>query len=405
MTYEDIINQIQKTSRFGKACGKDVTFEMMEYLGHPESSMKVIHIAGTNGKGSVAAFLTSMLMSVDGVKVGTFTSPHLVDFRERIRVNNEMIPEDKVKKYGQYLVNAPLPLPPTMFDYCLGIAILYFAECRCDFVVLETGLGGAKDSTRGLMVTPAVSIITNIGLEHTEILGKDIKSIAKEKAGILRKGTVAVLGDMEAAALEVLKNKCDELGIPRVVASAPLDASVEIGLFGKYQRGNATIAVAAAKELQQIYPDIIKSDDFIYRGLKNARWQGRMEIVSKKPFIMLDGAHNPHGVKALCESLIEAFPKDKFTFICCVMKDKDYKTMIELTSPIAARYIAMDIAYGRTLQKEKLRDAIQKKGCDADVAKTIKDALEMAKDHKEKIVICGSLYFIGDVIKEIEDLV
>lgn len=399
MTYEDIINQIQSTSRFGKAYGKDVAFEMMEYLGHPEKNMKVIHIAGTNGKGSVAAFLTSMLKSVEGVKVGTFTSPHLIDFRERIMVNGEMIPEEKVKKYGQYLLNSPLPLPPTMFDYCLGIAILYFAECKCDFVVLETGLGGAKDSTRGLMVTPAVSVITNIGLEHTEILGKDIKSIAKEKAGILRKGTVAVFGNMEPAALEVLKNKTDELGITRILATVPLADNIEIGLFGKYQRGNAAIAVAAAKELQQIYPDILKSDTFIYDGLKNARHPGRMEVVSKKPYIILDGAHNPHGVQALKDSLCLAFPDEKFTFICCVMKDKDYKTMIDILGPIAKRFIAMDIAYGRTLQKEKLAAGIRKAGYEAVTAESVKEAIEIAKNGKEKIVVCGSLYFIGEVEK------
>lgn len=401
MTYEDIIEQIQNTSRFGKACGKDVTFEMMKYLGNPESSMKVIHIAGTNGKGSVAAFLTSMIMNVPGLKVGTFTSPHLIDFRERIMVNGEMIPKQKVKKYGQYLLNAPMHLSPTMFDYCLGIAILYFAECKCDFVILETGLGGTKDSTRGLMVTPAVSVITNIGLEHTEILGSDIETIASEKAGILRSGTVAVLGKMAPEALSVITDRCDSLGVPYSVADELLDDSVELGLFGNYQRQNATTAAYAAKRLQQIFPSIFKSQNFIEKGLRDARWPGRMEIVSKKPFIMLDGAHNPHGVKALCDSLKAAFPEEKFTFICCVMKDKDYETMIDLTGEIAARYIAMDIAYGRTLAKEKLAETIGSKGYVVSTAESVMTAVEQAKENEEKIIICGSLYFIGDAKKEL----
>ena len=175
--------------------------------------MQILHIAGTNGKGSTAAFVSSILQAADFV-VGRFTSPHLVCFRERICVNQEMIPEEDVVRLGEQLLELKMDLEPTMFDMCLAMAILYFKEQGCDYVVLETGLGGAKDSTAGLPCVPVVTAFTNIGFDHMNVLGDTLEKIAAEKAGVLKKGTIAVLGNMDKNARNVIEEKAAFLGVP-----------------------------------------------------------------------------------------------------------------------------------------------------------------------------------------------
>ena len=183
MQYEEIIEIIQSKRRFGKAYGRDVTAEMMDLLGHPEEGMQIIHIAGTNGKGSTAAFVSSILHAA-GFVVGRFTSPHLIRFTERIVVDGQEISKEDVVRFGEQLLDLPMTQECTMFDLCLGMAILYFKERICDYVVLETGLGGAKDSTAGLSIVPLVCAFTNIGFDHTAILGNTIEEIAAEKAEV-----------------------------------------------------------------------------------------------------------------------------------------------------------------------------------------------------------------------------
>ena len=213
MEYEEIVTAIMGRRRFGKACGRQVAEELLARLNCPERGMRVIHIAGTNGKGSTAAFVSSILQAA-GFCVGQFTSPHLVDFTERIQVNGRQISREDAARLGQRLLDLPMELECTMFDLCLGMALLYFRERRCDFVVLETGLGGRLDSTSGLSQVPLVSVVTNIGLDHVQILGDTLEEIAAEKAGIFKPGTEAVFGKMAAAARRVLIKRCEELGIP-----------------------------------------------------------------------------------------------------------------------------------------------------------------------------------------------
>ena len=187
MEYEEIVTAIMGRRRFGKACGRQVAEELLARLNCPERGMRVIHIAGTNGKGSTAAFVSSILQAA-GFCVGQFTSPHLVDFTERIQVNGRQISREDAARLGQRLLDLPMELECTMFDLCLGMALLYFRERRCDFVVLETGLGGRLDSTSGLSQVPLVSVVTNIGLDHVQILGDTLEEIAAEKAGIFKRG-------------------------------------------------------------------------------------------------------------------------------------------------------------------------------------------------------------------------
>lgn len=400
MTYDEVINTIENKHRFGKACGRDVTAEFMEVLGHPEQGMHFIHIAGTNGKGSVAAFVSSILQAAsfasdEHFKVGTFTSPHLIDFSERIVVDGKAISHDDVRRIGEMLLSKECKLEPTMFDYCLAMAMIYFKEQGVKYVVLETGLGGSKDSTSGLSIVPEVSAITSIGLEHTAILGDTIEQIAGEKAGILKAGTKAVIGAMEPAAIQVIIRKCCSLNIPYTQVSEPLDKSIPLGLFGDFQRYNAKTAAEIVKAL-----DIKIDDAIIKKGLSEAYWPGRMQIISQEPYILLDGAHNPNGVTALKESLEAEFNGEKFTFIMAVMADKDYQEMAQIIKPIASRVFTVTVDYSRALQASALATSLNKIGFDAASCGSFDEALKQAKTYNEKIIVFGSLYFIGEILQE-----
>lgn len=396
MKYEDAIEKICNAKRFGHACGRDVTIEFLDKLGHPEDGMKVIHIAGTNGKGSVSAFVTRILMEGTPYKIGTFTSPHLINFTERIKVNDVEISKEDVSRLTEQLLSVELTQEPTMFDYCLAMALLYFREQGVQYVVLETGLGGRKDSTRGLSTTPLVSAITSIGLEHTTILGNTLEQIAYEKAGIIREGTKVVIGEMDPKASLVIVETCNELN-SEYYFSKEVSSDTTLGLFGAYQRKNAGVAVEIVKHL-----DIEISEENILKGLMNARWLGRMQIVSFEPFIMLDGAHNPSGIQALYDSLNEAYPNESFTFVMAVMADKNYLEMANILRSIAKRFYTCSIDYHRALQASKLCEELKGIELDAIYFENYNDAIEEAKKHNEKIIVCGSLYFIGEVLKDIQ---
>lgn len=283
-----------------------------------------------------------------------------------------------------------------MFDYCLAMALLYFREQGVQYVVLETGLGGRKDSTRGLSTTPLVSAITSIGLEHTAILGNTLEQIAYEKAGIIREGTKVVIGEMDPKASQVIVETCNELN-SEYYFSKEVSSDTKLGLFGAYQRKNAGVAVEIVKHL-----DIEISEENILKGLMNARWLGRMQIVSFEPFIMLDGAHNPSGIQALYDSLKEAYPNESFTFIMAVMADKNYLEMANILRGIAKRFYTCSIDYHRALQASKLCEELKGIELDAIYFENYNDAIEEAKKHNEKIIVCGSLYFIGEVLKDIQ---
>lgn len=398
MTYQEVIDIINNAHRFGKACGRDVTMELLEALGHPEEGMEVIHIAGTNGKGSVAAFVSSILQaafSVDSsIHIGTFTSPHLIDFTERIMVDGVQIPQEDARRIGQQLLDMKLTLEPTMFDYCLAMALIYFKERQVRYLVLETGLGGSKDSTRGLATIPQVCAITSIGLEHTAILGDTLEAIAGEKAGIIRPGAHTVIGQMDKSAETVIVDTCKKLGCTYSIPE-PLDVTQPLGLFGSYQRYNGALAAEICRHLSVNIPE-----DIIAKGLAEAVWPGRMQILSKEPFIMVDGAHNPSGVKALFDSLSQAFLDEKFTFIMAVMADKDYLEMAHIIGPLAARFYTCSLEYDRALQSEKLALDLNEAGFEAYACKEYKKALQKALDQQEKIIVFGSLYFIGEVLKD-----
>ena len=399
MTYEQVVNTIDNKRRFGKACGRDVTIEFMKALGHPDIGMHFIHIAGTNGKGSVAAFVSSILQAASFAsekpfKVGLFTSPHLIEYTERIQIDGKQISREDVTRIGQQLLECQLELEPTMFDYWLAMALVYFKEQQVDYVVLETGLGGTKDSTNGLSQLPDVCAITSIGLEHTQYLGNTLAAIAGEKAGIIKPGVPVVIGQMDDEASAVIEAKAAELGC-KLVKAGSVDKDLKLGLFGGYQRNNAAVAVEVIKCLS-----LNVDNQTIASGLANAKWDGRMQIISQNPFILIDGAHNPSGVRALAESLKGEFPNQKFSFIMAVMADKDYIEMAHIISPIAERIFTVTIDYSRALQAETLAKELNEIGIEAKACSDYETALNGAIEAGSPVIVMGSLYFIGEVLHD-----
>lgn len=417
MDYQEIVEIIENKRRFGKKCGRDIMIEALEKMGHPEHGMRVIHIAGTNGKGSTAAAVDRMLRSL-GFTVGLFTSPHLIRFTERIQINGEEISQEDVVRLGQEVL--AVDVDSTMFDDSLMMAILYFQEKKCDYVILETGLGGKLDSTAGLDLVPEVSIITRIGLDHVQILGNTIGEIAEEKAGILKPGTRLVLAENDAEALDVILGRARQLHIPVVESNSKTMEHMSLHLMGKYQKENMATAAAAVNclafrdrdlFLQKIHKGhVMSSEEFHLRiltgikdGIRRVSWPGRMEIISRKPFLMVDGAHNPQGVNALHDSLLEMYGEGPYHFVMGVLADKDYHRMIQTMYPIAASFRTVTVENKRALQGDKLASLIQGDGVEASAYTNLKaaleDAMKEAEEKGEKTIAFGSLYFIGEILK------
>lgn len=411
MKYEQVIEIIENKRRFGNLPGITISKEMLAAVGNPEKELSFVHIAGTNGKGSTAAFLRTILTEA-GIKTGMFTSPHLIDFTERIQVDGKQISKEDAARIGEYLLSMDWKVHPTMFDYCMVMAMLYFKEQGCEIVILETGLGGKMDSTNAIDA-PLVSIITKIGYDHTAVLGNTLAKIASEKAGILKRGTRAVIESQETEALEILERRCRELEIPVQILkkdkitqkgetfSYPGEMPYHMQMQGIYQQENAVTAVLAARELQKLGYAV--SEEALHLGVQHALWEGRMEIVSDHPFLMIDGAHNGHGVTALAESLKSLYPGEKFHFIMGVLADKDYEKMADTILPLAMDVITVTPESSRALQGECLAEYIRKQGISAKnsdyLFKVLEPFIKKTENDNEKTIAFGSLYFIGDIRK------
>lgn len=402
-SYEEVLDQIENGRRFGNLPGVELTGMMLEAMGQPQNGMRFIHVAGTNGKGSVCAFLTAVFQKA-GYKVGTFTSPHLIHFEERIAVNGQMIPEEEVTRLGNLLLSQNFAASPTMFDYCVLMAVLYFKEQQCDLVIMETGLGGRLDSTNALGV-PLVSVITRIGYDHMAILGDTLEAIASEKAGIIKEAVPVVSAPQEPQVLRVLQEKAEKKNTTcRVVQPCDEQRATEMHprLRGAYQRENAAVAVLAAEccfaQLRKENRDgrWKTEKESIRWGIGHAVWPGRMEVLSQSPFLLTDGAHNSNGIHALRVSLEELYPGEKFHFVMGVMADKDYEKMIEELLPLALDFVTVTPESARALQGEELAAAIKSKGISAHSITRVEEIPKLLRE-KEKTVALGSLYFIGEL--------
>lgn len=390
--YQEVIDKIENSRRFGNLPGVEVTKRMLATLGNPQDGLAFIHVAGTNGKGSTCAFLTNILAKA-GLKCGCFTSPHLIHFEERITVGQQMIPKEVVTRLGNELLSIDFGVTPTMFDYCLVMAVLYFKECGCNVAVMETGLGGRLDSTNALG-NPMVAVITRIGYDHMAILGNTLTEIASEKAGILKENVPAIFAPQEEEALAVLRKHPGTL-----VSSEDMEkvAFMKPGLMGEYQLENGAAAMLAAQKfLSRIGFDEERADAAIEAGIHTAIWKGRMEILSREPYLMVDGAHNSNGIHALKTSLMKLYPDEKFHFVMGVMADKDYEKMIEELLSLAIDFVTVTPESSRALQAESLAEKIRSQGIPARSMASVADVLTLPRVG-EKTIALGSLYFIGEL--------
>ena len=390
--YQEVIDKIENSRRFGNLPGVEVTKRMFAALENPQDGLAFIHVAGTNGKGSTCAFLTNILAKA-GLKCGCFTSPHLIHFEERITVDQQMIPKEVVTRLGNELLSIDFGVTPTMFDYCLVMAVLYFKECGCNVAVMETGLGGRLDSTNALG-NPMVAVITRIGYDHMAILGNTLTEIASEKAGILKENVPAIFAPQDDEALAVLRKHPGTL-----VSSEDMEkvACMKPGLMGAYQLENGAAAMLAAQKfLSQIGFDEERADAAIEAGIHTAIWKGRMEILSREPYLMVDGAHNSNGIHALKTSLMKLYPDEKFHFVMGVMADKDYEKMIEELLPLAIDFVTVTPESSRALQAESLAEKIRSQGIPARSIASVADVLTLPRVG-EKTIALGSLYFIGEL--------
>ena len=404
-TYEEVIRQIENTHRFGNLPGVEVMEHVLKQLAGINGKLPFVHIAGTNGKGSVCAFMTEIFRK-SGLKAGAFISPHVVVFEERISVNGQMISREDVARLGNKLLDTDFGVNLTMFDYCLAMALMYFTEQDCDIMVIETGLGGRLDSTNAIGL-PLATVITKIGYDHVAILGDKLEDIAREKAGIIKTGSHVFSEQQEEDAEAVIRDAADKCQVQLTfVTKEEIEAASKynLSLLGVHQWENAAVAKLAAEYVLEKFINaavtdgnkLKKNEPEIISALRETVWQGRMEILSQKPFFMVDGAHNGHGVLALRDSLKTLYPCEKFHMIMAVMADKDYKAMVEELLPYAEDFVAVNMDNSRALQAKDLAEFINSRGVKADCVDSVEEALKTLRADTKNLAF-GSLYFIGEI--------
>lgn len=410
--------------------GLDRITLLLEKLGRPQDRFLAVHVAGTNGKGSTSAYLSSILRA-SNLRTGLFTSPYIERFEERIQVDGEVIPADELLdatlavKEAADEVEREAGEHPTEFELMCAVAFVHFARCGCDVAVVECGLGGRLDATN--VVSPAVCVVTRIGMDHTDVLGDTLSAIAAEKAGIIKKGVPVVSWPQQGEAAAVIRGRCSDMGCELVECdfsrlrvdslesvSGPRTFEYEerayaTGLLGAYQPTNAAVAIDAARVLSARRPEFGITQDAIARGVADAVWPGRFEVVATSPLVVVDGAHNPQGAEALAESmreLVDVRPGRRPTLVVGVLADKDYPAIVAPMLPYARRIVAYTPDNPRALDASALaREAAsqaEKAGMDVEVAvaESAGEAMSLAveKEGPEGMVVAfGTLYSIGAV--------
>jgi len=385
-------------------------------IDNPQLAYPAILIGGTNGKGSIAAILSSILRH-SGLKVGLYTSPHLIDIRERIRINDSLIPEEKMQECLE-IVRSRLETSLTYFEFLTVAAYLYFCQEEVDIAVLEVGLGGRLDATN--VITPMVSVISNVHQDHQEYLGRYLKDIAGEKAGIIKENSICVTAAGQKTVLDILSDTCRKKGVPLYRLGKEIQVRSEgagnfsysgIGrklshlscsLSGEHQVKNAALALAAA-ELISVKGR--KADEQAMRtGLASAKWEGRLEILQNNPTVLADGAHNPAGIRSLCDVLQNRNPSEnkRRHLIFGVLSDKNYPQMLKKLLPFFNTVIFTKPKVERAVELEKLIPIARKYGHLAETTEDSREALQRAlsiADKNDLICVTGSLYLVGEIKK------
>ena len=416
MNYVEAIEYIHSVNWVFCKPGLERVRELCHRLGDPQDKLKFIHVAGTNGKGSFCAMTDSILRKA-GYKVGLFTSPYIVEFNERMRINGENISDDELCE----LVDTVKPIAdemsdkPTEFELITALAFLYFARNNCDVVVLECGLGGRLDATN-IIKTPILSVITGIALDHTSILGDTVEKIAAEKAGIIKKDIPVLWCGKDISAQKVIADRANEIGAPLSVIDRETlrinemslrgtnfdfgkRRGMNLSLLGTYQPENATNVLTAIDMLINMGFEI--SDSAIYAGLDAVKWPARFEVINTSPLIIADGGHNPEGIDGAVKSISAYFGDEKVGIITGVMADKDYNYMAGRIASVADRVFCLTPDNPRALGASEYANVFTGLGVEAEaygsVDEAVNAAIIWAREHNKSIISLGSLYMYGEV--------
>ena len=415
MTYEEALSYIHSICWKGSKLGLDRTRELLGKLDDPQKELKFIHIAGTNGKGSTAAMLSSILEEA-GYRVGLYTSPFINRFNERMQVNHQPIPDEELAALTEYVRPHADAMAdsPTEFALITALAMGWFARQKCDIVVLEVGMGGELDSTN-IIDVPEAAVIAAMGLDHVKELGPTMADIARAKAGIIKEGGRVVSYGGNPEADEVIAAVCRarnaSLCQPDFSAIVPGDFSLEgqtfsykgwrglrIPLVGAYQMNNAAVVLETVEVLRQRGWSV--SDEAVRQGLADTRWPARFEVLRRDPVFIVDGGHNPHGIRATAESLSRLFPGRKITFVTGVMADKDVEHILGLIVPLAEQFFTVRPDNPRAMDAGELAARIEAMGAKATACASVRDGVDRAiQAEGPHGVACalGSLYMSGEV--------
>ncbi len=411
------IEYLESLKRRGIHLGLGPISRLLERMGNPQNQYKTILIGGTNGKGSTSAILASILVK-EGMNVGLYTSPHLCDFRERIRINGHMIDKDSLDDLiDRVRVSATEDV--TYFEYSTAMAFLYFYLCKVDIAVVEVGMGGRLDATN--LVSPELSIITNVSLEHQQYLGPDLKTIAQEKGGIIKEGGVCVTADKKKNVISTLEDICLKkgavfyrIGRDMRIRRSSLGSftyyginkcykNLKLSLPGSHQVGNAALALAAIDILaQKGVVDI--GDASVKEGLGDVRWDGRLETIYSKPRIVVDGAHNPAGIATLGKFLANEIDYKRLILIFGVLRDKNCAGMLKIIAPLADHLILTRPKEERASMPEEIFPFISKRGNCVEIIEDSQEAIERAcsmAGEGDLVCVTGSLYLVGEIKKQI----
>lgn len=430
MTYQESLDYLNGLLKFGIKFGLDRIAALAEAFGNPQKQLRVIHVAGTNGKGSTCTFAASILREA-GYRTGLYLSPYVHDVRERLQIDGEMISEEDFAALVTEIQPAAEDIGKTElgavteFEVKTMMAYLYFARKQVDFAVLEVGMGGRFDATN--IVEPLVAVITNISLDHCERLGNTVEEIAFEKAGIVKTGAVVVTAVDDEAAWQVILIRCHEEGteVWRVMSShakaSPASADVQLrylskddsfslkcgeiemaslrpGLRGKFQHVNAATAMAAIVSLERY--EVRVTPQAIFAGIANARIPGRLQVIRERPMLVLDGAHNPDAADKLAKAMVEDFKYKKLILVIGMIQTHPPREVLAKLAPLASKVIATQSQWMKASPAQTIADAARALGADVEVVEQVPAAVERALQIAEPddlVLVTGSFYTIGEV--------
>ena len=426
MNYIEARVYLDEVSKYGSVLGLESMRELLHRLGDPQNELKFIHISGTNGKGSVLAYLSTILSGA-GYRTGRYISPTLFSYRERIQVDGEYIEKESLACHvtaiaaaAEDMQKAGLP-SPTVFEIETALAFLYFKEKRCDIVTLEVGCGGLLDATN-VITTTLMEVIASISMDHTDLLGDTLAKIAAQKAGIIKPDTMVVSAQQKSEAAQVIEDTCkeqhctlqmvDESKISNVHYGAEGQTfsykeweNVAISLAGSYQIKNAALALEGVEALRKL--GYALSDQQVREGLLHTAWRGRFTTLRRDPTVIIDGAHNPAAALELKESLERYFPGKTLYFVMGMFKDKDYAQVIDLTAPLARHIITVETPGNpRAMPARELAEAVGKVNPSVEwadsVAHGVEKALAMA-GKEDAVIVFGSLSFLGEAADAVNE--